>query len=82
MASPSNNMPTKIWTGTGSAINNIRCELKLWVYSPRTSSPSWRYSKHCLLQKPVKKEYVYLPSLMIKVPNHLYVLGDTYTCHT
>jgi hypothetical protein len=27
---------------------------------------------------PKKKEKVYLPSLMIKVPNHLYVLGDTY----
>jgi hypothetical protein len=25
---------------------------------------------------------VHLPSLMMKVPNHLYVLGDTYTCHT
>jgi hypothetical protein len=25
---------------------------------------------------------VYLPSLMMKVPDHLYVLGDTYTCHT
>jgi hypothetical protein len=29
-----------------------------------------------------QKVNVYLPSLMIKVPNHLYVLGDTYTCHT
>jgi hypothetical protein len=29
-----------------------------------------------------KKVNVYLPSLMMKVPNHLYVLGDTYTCHT
>jgi hypothetical protein len=28
------------------------------------------------------KVNVYLPSLMMKVPNHLYVLGDTYTCHT
>jgi hypothetical protein len=25
-----------------------------------------------------KKVNVYLPSLMMKVPNHLYVLGDTY----
>jgi hypothetical protein len=25
---------------------------------------------------------LYLPSLMMKVPNHLYVLCDTYTCHT
>jgi hypothetical protein len=25
---------------------------------------------------------VYLPSLMVKVPDHLYVLGETYTCHT
>jgi hypothetical protein len=31
----------------------------------------------------IKKEVnVYLPPLMMKVPNHLYVLGDTYTCHT
>jgi hypothetical protein len=29
-----------------------------------------------------KKVNVYLPSLMMKVPDHLYVLGDTYTCHT
>jgi hypothetical protein len=29
-----------------------------------------------------KKVNVYLPSLMMKVPNHLYVLGDTCTCHT
>jgi hypothetical protein len=28
------------------------------------------------------KVNVYLPSLMMKVPKHLYVLGDTYTCHT
>jgi hypothetical protein len=28
-----------------------------------------------------KKENVYLPSLVMKVPDHLYVLGDTYTCH-
>jgi hypothetical protein len=28
------------------------------------------------------KANVYLPSLMMKVPDHLYVLGDTYTCHT
>jgi hypothetical protein len=28
-----------------------------------------------------KKVNVYLPSLMMKVPNYLYVLGDTYTCH-
>jgi hypothetical protein len=25
---------------------------------------------------------VYLPSLMMKVPDHLYILGDTYTGHT
>jgi hypothetical protein len=25
---------------------------------------------------------VYLPSLRMKVPDHVYVLGDTYTCHT
>jgi hypothetical protein len=30
----------------------------------------------------LKKVNVYLPSLIMKVPNHLYVLGDTYTCHT
>jgi hypothetical protein len=29
-----------------------------------------------------KKVNIYLPSLMMKVPNHLYVLGDTYICHT
>jgi hypothetical protein len=29
-----------------------------------------------------KKRNVYLPSLMMKVSNYLYVLGDTYTCHT
>jgi hypothetical protein len=29
-----------------------------------------------------KKVNLYLPSLMMKVPDHLYVLGDTYTCHT
>jgi hypothetical protein len=32
--------------------------------------------------KAIKKVNVYLPSLMMKVPDHLYVLGDTYTCHT
>jgi hypothetical protein len=30
----------------------------------------------------IQKVNVYLPSLMMKVPDHLYVLGDTYTCHT
>jgi hypothetical protein len=29
-----------------------------------------------------KKVNIYLPSLMMKDPDHLYVLGDTYTCHT
>jgi hypothetical protein len=29
-----------------------------------------------------KKVNVYLSSLIMKVPDHLYVLGDTYTCHT
>jgi hypothetical protein len=34
-----------------------------------------------LINKRYKKENVYLPSLMMKVPDHLYVLGDTYhTC--
>jgi hypothetical protein len=28
------------------------------------------------------KVNVYLPSLMIEVPDHVYILGDTYTCHT
>jgi hypothetical protein len=28
-----------------------------------------------------RKVNVYVPSLMMKVPDHLYVLGDTYTCH-
>jgi hypothetical protein len=31
---------------------------------------------------PPQKKTLYLPSLMMKVPNHLYVLGDTYTFHT
>jgi hypothetical protein len=29
---------------------------------------------------PFNKVNVYLQSLMIKVPDHVYVLGDTYTC--
>jgi tRNA G10 N-methylase Trm11 len=28
------------------------------------------------------KVNVYLPSLMMKVPDHVYVLGPSYTCHT
>jgi hypothetical protein len=28
------------------------------------------------------KVTVYLPSLMMKVPEHLYALGDTNACHT
>jgi hypothetical protein len=31
---------------------------------------------------PLNKISVYLPSLMTEVPDHVYVLGDTYTCHT
>jgi hypothetical protein len=30
------------------------------------------------LERLKQKVNVYLPSLMMKVPNHLYVLGDTY----
>jgi hypothetical protein len=30
----------------------------------------------------LKKIYKKLPSLMMKVADHVYVLGDTYTCHT
>jgi hypothetical protein len=33
-------------------------------------------------QRHKKKANVYLSSLMIKVPDHVYVLGYTYTCHT
>jgi hypothetical protein len=29
----------------------------------------------------IKKVNVYLSSLMMKVPDHIYVLGYTYTCH-
>jgi hypothetical protein len=28
-----------------------------------------------------KNVNIYLPSLMMKLPDHLYVLGDTYTSH-
>jgi hypothetical protein len=31
--------------------------------------------------QPNKNMNVHLPSLVMKVPDHLYVLGDTYTCH-
>jgi hypothetical protein len=42
-----------------------------------------RFSLEGLFEShPAIKVNVYLPSLMMKVPNHLYVLGDTYTCHT
>jgi hypothetical protein len=34
-----------------------------------------------IVVQPNKNNYVYLPSLVMKVPDHLYVLGDTYTCH-
>jgi hypothetical protein len=30
----------------------------------------------------VSKKYIYLSSLIMKVPDHVYVLGYTYTCHT
>jgi hypothetical protein len=30
----------------------------------------------------VRKKKIYLSSLMMKVPDHVYVLGQTYTCHT
>jgi hypothetical protein len=39
-------------------------------------------NKTILLGTMKKKVNVYLPSLMMKVPNHLYVLGDTYICYT
>jgi hypothetical protein len=46
----------------------------------------YRLKRKLLLQQQAftstEKVNVYLPSLMMKVPNHLYVLGDTYTCHT
>jgi hypothetical protein len=58
MASPSNSMPTKISTGTGSAISPVQCGLQLWWYSPHTSCPSWQYSKHCLLNKPTGKSLI------------------------
>jgi hypothetical protein len=38
--------------------------------------------KHYFFNVINQKVNVYLPSLMMKVPDHLYVLGDTYTCHT
>jgi hypothetical protein len=41
-----------------------------------------RRSQLLLHHLPKKRKNVYLPSLMMKVPNHLYVLGDTYTCHS
>lgn len=46
MPSPRINMPTKISTGTGSAISQVQWGLQLWEYSLRTSCHSWQYSKH------------------------------------
>jgi hypothetical protein len=33
-------------------------------------------------KKKKKKVNLYLPSLRMKVPDHVYVLGHSYTCHT
>jgi hypothetical protein len=38
-------------------------------------------SKSAQTESITKKVNVYLPSLMMKVPDHFNVLGDTYTCH-
>jgi hypothetical protein len=37
--------------------------------------------KHAVIVDKGRKVNVYLPSLMMKVPNHLYVLDDTYMSH-
>jgi hypothetical protein len=46
----------------------------------------YRLKRKLLLQQQAStstaKVNIHLPSLMMKVLNHLYVLGDTYTCHT
>jgi hypothetical protein len=54
-----------------------------------TSILHTRYVSTCVVAgcgrgvgKQRNKVNVYLPSLRIKVPDHVYVLGHSYTCHT
>jgi hypothetical protein len=52
------------------------------VLATRTTSVSDSTAAVAFNRNNVEKvKNVYLPSLMMKVPDHLYVLGETYTCH-
>jgi hypothetical protein len=59
----------------------LRKESRLRVFENRVLGRIF-WPKRDELTGEWEKVNVYLPSLMMKVPNHLYVLGDTYTCHT
>jgi hypothetical protein len=46
-------------------------------------SPNFSGQHQSCLPEPIKEKVnVYLPSLRMKVPDHVYVLGHSYTCHT
>jgi hypothetical protein len=50
-----------------------------WMFSKNRMGYKWckDFDGEILMERKI-----YLPSLMMKVPDHLHVLGDTYTCHT
>jgi hypothetical protein len=64
-------------------VKQYRLKRKLLLQQQASTS-----SKTELVQKQKKAEYakqkvnVYLPSLRMKVPDHVYVLGHSYTCYT
>jgi hypothetical protein len=65
------------------------CDVMTRFVAPRYVNLEQRYVKTCVGagsgsgggSENNKKVNVYLPSLVMKVPDHLYVLGDTYKCH-
>jgi hypothetical protein len=63
------------------------CDVMTRFVAPRYVNPEQRYVSTCVGAgsggggEGRIKVNVYLPSLLVKVPDHLYVLGNTYTCH-
>jgi hypothetical protein len=71
----------KIWENYITELHDQPNRAENLEFEPK--KVGYRYEKGpYILQSEVKKVNVHLPSLMMKVPDHLYVLGDTYTCHT
>ena len=64
-------------------LDDIRKQITRNILKDIDWNKKWKHnSKRPQLQKPNQKNYRYTFCLMVQASNHVYVLPQTYTCHT